>query len=58
MKTIRKSNTTITSFTSALYRILVKYVPTYVTVCPECGGRLIHDGGCVHCADCTFDRCS
>lgn len=25
--------------------------------CPECGGRLIRENGCVHCADCEWSRC-
>ncbi len=25
--------------------------------CPECGGRLNHDGGCVMCPNCGFSRC-
>ena len=26
--------------------------------CPECGGRLVRDGGCIHCIDCGYSRCS
>ncbi|NLI79382.1 MAG: vitamin B12-dependent ribonucleotide reductase [Candidatus Riflebacteria bacterium] len=25
--------------------------------CPECGGKLSHDGGCVMCPNCGFSRC-
>ena len=58
MKVIKKADNSITSFVSALYRILVKYVPTYTTVCPECGGKLVHAGGCVKCTECGYDKCS
>ena len=26
--------------------------------CPDCGGRLVRDGGCIHCIDCGYSRCS
>ena len=26
--------------------------------CPECGGRLVRDGGCIHCIDCGYSKCS
>lgn len=25
--------------------------------CPECGGLLIREGGCIHCKDCGWTRC-
>ena len=25
--------------------------------CPECGGTLIREGGCIHCKDCGWSRC-
>lgn len=25
--------------------------------CPECGGRLVREGGCIHCLDCTYSKC-
>lgn len=27
-------------------------------VCPECGGNIIHVGGCVQCVQCSWSRCS
>lgn len=27
-------------------------------ICPECGGEIIHDGGCVTCTNCGWSKCS
>jgi hypothetical protein len=60
IKTAKKVNDNITSFSSALCRVLAKYMPNEVTgeKCPECGGDLINEGGCVHCKDCGWSRCN
>lgn len=26
--------------------------------CPDCGGRLVREGGCIHCIDCGYSRCN
>lgn len=60
-KTARKVNDNITSFSSAMCRILDENytVATEVKgeVCPSCGGRLIREGGCIHCIDCDYSKC-
>ena len=60
IKTAKKVNDNISSFSSAMCRILSKYIGQVEMkeVCPECGGRLIRDGGCIHCMDCDYSRCS
>lgn len=60
IKTAKKVNDNITSFSSALCRVLAKYMPNKITgeKCPECGGDLINEGGCVHCKDCGWSRCN
>ena len=60
IKTAKKVNDNITSFSSALCRVLSKYMPNESTgeKCPECGGELINEGGCCHCKDCGWSRCS
>ena len=30
----------------------------YGEVCPDCGGILVREAGCVHCTSCPFDKCS
>lgn len=60
IKTAKKVNDNITSFSSAMCRVLAKYIPTEATgeKCPECGGDIINEGGCQHCKDCGWSRCS
>lgn len=59
IKTAKKVNDNITSFSSAMCRILAKYIPTEVTgeKCPECGGDIINEGGCKHCNNCGWSKC-
>src|SRR5574344_55083 len=59
IKTAKKVNGNITSFSSALCRVLAKYVGAEMTgdKCPECGGNLINEGGCTHCESCGYSRC-
>ena len=59
VKTSKKVDDNITSFTSAMCRVLNKYITDVETgeKCPECGGELIREGGCVHCKECGWSRC-
>lgn len=58
IKTAKKINDGITSFVSAMCRILSKYdTKIEETICPECGGKLVHEAGCATCKDCGYSRC-
>lgn len=60
VKIAKKVNENITSFSSAMCRILNKYVPKEEIkeeVCPNCNGRLVRESGCVKCLDCTYSKC-
>ena len=59
IKTEKKINENIISFSSAICRILSKYIPKELDaeVCPECGGRLVRESGCLHCIDCGYSKC-
>ena len=59
IKTAKKVNGNITSFSSAMCRVLAKYIPTESTgeKCPECGGILIKEEGCIHCESCGWSKC-
>lgn len=58
VKTAKKVNDNITSFSSAMCRILSKYVATRIEgKCPECGEDLIYEGGCTHCSKCSYSKC-
>lgn len=60
IKTAGKVNSNISSFSSAMCRVLSKYInPEEIgnEVCPECGGRLIKAEGCTKCIDCSYSKC-
>ncbi|MGN0144307.1 MAG: adenosylcobalamin-dependent ribonucleoside-diphosphate reductase [Clostridium sp.] len=59
IKTAKKVNDNITSFSSAICRVLSKYIPkeTLTDKCPDCGGELIREGGCIHCKNCGYSKC-
>ena len=60
IKTAQKVDDNIASFTSAMVRILRKYLKEETLEgekCPECGGKLIRENGCIHCIYCGWSRC-
>lgn len=59
IKVAKKVNDNITSFSSAMCRILSKYVEDEEIdeKCPECGEKLIREGGCRVCHSCGYSRC-
>ena len=59
VKTAKKVNENIASFSSAMCRILSKYIPAEDTgdKCPDCGGKIIRENGCVHCESCGWSVC-
>lgn len=60
IKTAQKVDDNITSFTAAMTRILKRYLKDTIIegeVCPECGGKLIRENGCIRCLDCGWSRC-
>jgi len=59
-KTVEKIDDNIASFSSAMRRILLKYVKEQIIegeVCPDCGGKLVRENGCIHCMDCGWSKC-
>lgn len=59
IKTAKKVNDNITSFSSAMCRVLGKYTKPRETgeICPECGSKLIRTGGCLECHTCGYSKC-
>lgn len=60
IKTAQKVDDNITSFTAAMTRILKKYLKDEVIEgesCPDCGGKLIRENGCIRCIDCGWSKC-
>ena len=61
VKTLRKTNPIISSFTAAMIRVLNKYNTDAEIVtekCPECGAEISHSSGCVSCPNCGWSRCN
>ena len=59
-KTVEKIDDNISSFSSAMRRILMKYIKEQVIEgekCPDCGGNLVREDGCIHCIDCGWSKC-
>lgn len=59
IKIAKKVNDNIISFSSAICRILSKYIKNEEVEekCPECKGRLVREGSCIHCLDCGYSKC-
>lgn len=60
IETTRKINNTITSFASAMCRVLDKYTLKEIVKgekCEECGGEMIREAGCTKCLDCGTSHC-
>lgn len=60
IKTARKVDDNIVSFTSAICRVLGKYTKEEISteeVCPDCGKPLIREGGCIRCSNCSYSAC-
>lgn len=61
IKTAKKINPVITSFTSVVCRVLGKYTTSEIDEsrkCPECGAPIVKEGGCEHCTKCTYSKCN
>lgn len=61
IKTAKKVDDNITSFSSAMCRVLSKYLSGREIkgeVCPECGAKLVRTGGCIECSEkCGYSKC-
>lgn len=61
IKTIRKVSNVVSSFSTALARVLGKFDEESNEktddCCPECGAKLIHEAGCVKCTNCSYSLC-
>ncbi len=60
IKTAKKVDDNITSFTSAMSRVLSKYVKKEIIhgeICPDCSSSIIREAGCEKCTNCTYSKC-
>lgn len=63
VKTAKKVNPVISSFTSAICRILNKNFTNddseeSYEICPECGGKIMKHAGCKECTNCGYSVCN
>lgn len=61
ISTLKLDDSTINTWKNGVVRALRKFedsVEIEDEKCPDCGGRLIREGGCIHCMDCGYSRCS
>jgi ribonucleoside-diphosphate reductase alpha chain len=56
---IMKIDENVTSFSSVVRRYLSRYIEAEVQEekCPECGGTLVREEGCIHCNSCEYSKC-
>ena len=59
ISTAKKVNENIASFTSAICRVLMKYTNKNIEAetCPECGAKMLREGGCKKCNNCGYSLC-
>ena len=62
---IWQNGTMILSCPDAISNVIRHYtnidtpdMPTLMGACPDCGGTLEHEGGCLMCRSCGFSKCS
>lgn len=56
---IKKIDDNVVSFSSVVRRYLSRYIPEedLDEKCPNCGGQLVREEGCVHCTSCEYSKC-
>lgn len=62
ISSLKLDNSTINTWKNGIIRTLRKFQKSKEEIvsdekCPDCGGRLVRDGGCIHCVDCGWSRC-
>lgn len=61
ISSLKLDSSSINTWRNGIIRCLRKFedMKEEITgeVCPECGGTLLREGGCVHCKDCAWSRC-
>ena len=61
IKTAKKVNPVVSSFSSVVCRVLGSYMEPEIDTtkhCPECGAPIVNEGGCEHCSSCHYSKCN
>lgn len=61
ISSLKLDDSTINTWKNGVVRVLRKFEDSAEIEgekCPECGGRLVREGGCIHCVDCGYSKCS
>lgn len=60
ISSLKLDDSTINTWKNGVVRALIKFEGeiTLDEKCPECGGRLVRENGCIHCIDCGYSKCS
>lgn len=60
ISSLKLDDSTINTWKNGVVRALRKFessIDIEDEKCPECGGRLVRDNGCIHCIDCGYSKC-
>ena len=62
ISTLKMDDSTINTWKNGVVRVLRKFESSVADEiegekCPECGGRLVRENGCIHCIDCGYSKC-
>jgi len=60
ISTLNLGGDNINSWKNGVIRTLKKFIKDGVSTgekCPECGGKLVRQNGCVSCQDCSWSKC-
>lgn len=61
ISTLNLDDSNINTWKNGVIRTLRKFndsnMENNYEKCPECGGRLLREGGCLHCLDCNYSKC-
>lgn len=58
---LKLDDSTINTWKNGVVRALRKFessIEVEDEKCPECGGRLVRENGCIHCIDCGYSKCN
>lgn len=60
ISSLNLDDSNINTWKNGVIRLLRKFndsIEGEFEKCPECGGRLVREGGCLHCLECGYSKC-